>query len=492
MNRSRRGALVALLVLGPVGTLVAQSATPRPLSLEEALTLAVPASEGLELAKAAVLRARGEEYRAGSERWPQLSATLGYTRQLKSQFEGIDFGGNDTANGGNGDFSDLPFGQRNTYSLGLSISQSLFTGGRIRGQTLAADAGRRSAEFGVTSAEAQLTLDVVTGYYDAVLADRQLSIAETALAQADTTLRQTQARRAVGTQPEFDVLRARVARDNQRTAVIQRRTDRDLAHVRLKQLLNLPLDDALALSTDLEDTSATRVPTLARVLDAEPDTAAEHRLAVRQGTEAVRAQEGLLRVARAQQIPSLVFTSQYGRVGYPAGFYPGDANYFTNWNLNLGLQLPLFTGGRIRGEKMAAEAAVREAELQLQQTTEAARLDARLALFTLDAAEASWEASQGTVEQAQRAYEIAEIRFREGISTQTELLDARLALETARTQRAQAARELQVARVRMALIGALPLPGAQRGVAPPPPGQVQPQPGPAQPNPIPGTTGITP
>ena len=61
------------------------------------------------------------------------------------------------------------------------------------------------------------------------------------------------------------------------------------------------------------------------------------------------------------------------------------------------------------------------------------------------------------VQQAQRAYEIAELRYREGLSTQLELSDARLLLQQAQANRAQAARDVQVARVRLALLPDLPL-----------------------------------
>jgi outer membrane protein TolC len=65
-----------------------------------------------------------------------------------------------------------------------------------------------------------------------------------------------------------------------------------------------------------------------------------------------------------------------------------------------------------------------------------------------------WQASAGTIEQAERAYAIAELRNREGLSTQLELADARLALEIARANRAQAGRDVQVARARLALVPA--------------------------------------
>ncbi len=129
-----------------------------------------------------------------------------------------------------GSLRDLPFGRENNYRFGLSVSQTLFSGGRVRGQTQAAGAEVRSAAIGLTSARAQLLLDVTGAYYDASLADRLLTIAQATLDQADTTLSQTQLAREVGNLSEFDLLRARVTRDNQRPIVIQRRADRDLAY----------------------------------------------------------------------------------------------------------------------------------------------------------------------------------------------------------------------------------------------------------------------
>jgi hypothetical protein len=78
-------------------------------------------------------------------------------------------------------------------------------------------------------------------------------------------------------------------------------------------------------------------------------------------------------------------------------------------------------------------------------------------LSALDQAQATWQASAGTAEQASRAYSIDQIRYREGISTQTDLSQSRLLLEQALANRAQAARDLAVARVRLALLKDLPL-----------------------------------
>jgi outer membrane protein TolC len=186
---------------------------------------------------------------------------------------------------------------------------------------------------------------------------------------------------------------------------------------------------------------------------------------VRQAEDAVTAQAAQLRIASSQNLPSIALSSTYGRVAYPASGLPGWNDFLTNWNVAVGLQWPLFTGGRIKGDRIVAQAGLDEARLHLQQAAESAALDTRSALEQLASAREVLAASDGTVTQAGRAYDIAELRFREGISTHTELLDARLALEQARANRAQASRDVQVARIRLALLPRLPLGGTATGAA---------------------------
>ena len=489
--------LVSLLVplcLGLAPLLPAQTPAapaPRPLSLEEALGLAEAESEAVGIAGAEVARALGERRRARSGYFPQLSGAASYTRTLRSQFSALQSDEDGPSGPPREDcpsftprpglpveerldsleaavqcasdadpfaaFSDLPFGQENAYRFGLSFSQTLFTGGRLGGQSQAAAAGVRSAELGLTAARAQLLLDVTRAYYDAALGDRLVTIAEETLEQADTTLSQTRLAREVGNQSEFELLRARVTRDNQRPVVIQRRADRDLSYFRLRQVLNLPPEQPLILTTPLGDTSMVRTPAIAALVDTPGDTASAVRAPVRQAEEGVVSQQGLLRVARAQRLPQVNLTSDYAELAYPSDGSPFGTSYFSDWTVAVGLQLPLFTGGRIRGDMDVARAGLEQARLRLRQTRERAQLDARDAALQLQAAIAAWEASAGTEEQAARAYEIAEIRYREGISTQTELNEQRIQLAQAQVNRAQAARDLQVARTRLALLPALPL-----------------------------------
>jgi len=530
-SRTRIGAVVAAVVAffatpGAVRALQAQqpaparataTGTPRSLSLDEAMRIAERASENLQIAGAGVERARGQQLQARSQYMPQLNGSLQYTRTLKSQFEVLQsssptpgpnvppappsdtttyyqpctrylaapgateaerLAGLETfsrcSSGGGIDFSRVGFGSKNQYQLGLTGSVNLFAGGRISAQNAAARSGRRVADIELSAQRAQLQLDVASAYYDAALADRLVAIADSSLQQTETALRQTSLARQVGNQSEFELLRARVTRDNQVPVVLQAKTTRELSYLRLKQLLNLPYADSLVLTDGIGDievtgtlqavanvsTAANAAAMVVAMTDSmvqRADTSAEARATVRQLVESVTSQEAQLRVAKAEYLPAVTLSSSYGRVAFPSAGFPEWNSFVNNWTVTVAATMPLFTGGRVRGENIVAAANVTEAKARLQQTREFAALDARQAVAQLEQSAATLAASSGTAEQATRAYNIAEVRFREGLSTQLELSESRVLLQQARANRAQAARDFQVARLRLTLLKDLPL-----------------------------------
>ena len=128
--------------------------------------------------------------------------------------------------------------------------------------------------------------------------------------------------------------------------------------------------------------------------------------------------------------------------------------------------MPIWTSGRIAGDKLVARANVADAEARLHQGHRAASLDVQLALKSLEQSEANWLASIGTEEQADKALRIAEVRYTNGISTQLELSDIRNLLIQSQANRLSAAKALQLARLRITLLRDLPL-GSGGGTASP-------------------------
>jgi outer membrane protein TolC len=437
---------------------------------------------------------------------PQLSAAASYDRALASDSKGLDFdsgstcppraepaglidarvaeieraidcgavGGGFRRSSSGGGHEELPFGRKNTWRASLSFSQNLYSGGRIGAQKTVAALGHESADHTLTTARAQMLYEVTQAYYDAVLSERLVTIAAATLEQAGATLKQTQAGFDAGTQPEFEVLRARVSRDNQSPVLIRQRANRAVAFLRLKQLLELPADYPLELADSLAEEAlppptvfAERVVAIEKTLGVpELGTALQmpstlpDRTAVADVATSVRIREASLKLVEAQKKPSVAFNSIYARNAYPAGTVPTFDR--TNWTLGVSMSVPILTGGRQRGDEAVAIAELEQARAQRQQVEELAALDTRSAWAELVASRAAWEATAGTIQQAQRAYQIANVRFTNGVSTQLELSDARLSLQLAEANWPQAARDLQGARV--ALLPNLPVSGPSGGV----------------------------
>src|SRR5688572_7790270 len=375
MSRSSRFSLLAVagifLVGGTAVPSIAQVQAPAvpvgPLTLEQVLELAEARSETIAFAEAGVRRAEGERTRARSGLYPQLSASASYDRSLASEFEGVfdnqTLPGADEPDGEGSGFEDLPFGRANTWRVSLAFTQSLYTGGRQRAQEAIAAVGQEAAGLGVTTARAQLLFDVTQAYYDAAMSDRLVAIAEASLEQAGATLKQTQAGFDAGTQPEFEVLRARVNRDSQTPLIIRQRVNRDVALLRLKQMLDLPQDYDLRLADSLADDRLAPPPAFVqRVAAVEKEFQASDplaaiaipsdgtmplRTAVNEVAATVRLREATLNLAEAQGRPSVSLNSTYARLDYPSNGIPTFDR--SNWSVGASLNLPILTGGRQKG-----------------------------------------------------------------------------------------------------------------------------------------------
>jgi outer membrane protein TolC len=481
------------------------------LTLDAVLEAGEAKSEALAITQAGVRRSDADKLRVRAALLPQLNATASYDRTLATEFANL-FNTTSTAPTcpgfsldqsasldarvaeieraihcgavgaasnpfGSRGASSLPFGRANAWRINLAFSQSLYSGGRVQAQQALAQAGADGASLQVSTARAQLLFQLTQAYYDVALTERLVEIAQATIEQSEATLRQTEAAFRAGAQPEFDVLRARVGRDSQMPLLIRQRANREIALLRLKQMLEVPAEAELHVAESLSDEmlppprvfadrvvpveGAIQAATLAQAVGVSTASVPE-RTVVRQATNAVDLSTQSLRAALAERKPTVAVQSTFGTVNYRLG--PNPLDFRNNWTVGVAMQVPILNGGRVAASAAMAQADVDAARVRLKQSQELADLDSRSAWAELVAARAAWESTSGTVQQAARAYEIADVRYRNGVSTQLELSDARLLLQQAQANRAQAARDLQVARARIALLPDLPL-GTVGGVA---------------------------
>ncbi|HSJ08877.1 MAG TPA: TolC family protein [Longimicrobiales bacterium] len=443
------------------------------LSLAEALSMAVTRSEEVRLAAGQVEVAAAQVRTARSSLLPQVNTQLAYTKTLRSVFQGAGFEIPDslrfepdsmasfaeriryleenTPNAAlgalGGLFSNLPFGRENAWTALATVNQPVFAGGRIRSGIQIAQHAEEAAAASLDETRADVLLQVREAYYTALLATESEQIVETSVALAEQHLARVQLLLENGQASELDALRAEVELENLRPQLVQARNGHALALLNLKRLVNVPMDAPLRLTTPLvvsdgaQEIARAALPTLAQA-----ESQLARRAAVRAAEQQVEIRREQVDIAKAALLPSVALTANLSRQAFPGGFIPKD--WQDDWNVGFAVQWPLFQGFRRGAEIDAAQAQVRQAELQVDQLRESVRLQYEQSLGELERARAQIEAASRTASQAQRVYELTELRYNEGLATQLDVSQARLQLQQARTNFANALHDFYLARAR--------------------------------------------
>lgn len=424
--------------------------------LASAVRRAVETSEAVAMAEEAVARARADTWRVWSGALPSINGSVGYTRSFVSEFDDAFAAPEGATSAAPSTPSlDLPFGQDNTWRVGLTANQWLYTGGRLGAGLRTVGAGKRAAADGLEVAAASAALDVTRSWLDAALAERMLVIAQETAGHAEDQRARTALAHEVGRASEMEALRASVDAQNQAVAVARAVRARDAAGLRLGVALDV--DGPVAPTAPLDDDDP--VGLVEEALSANGLISNQDgRLAVDMADEAVVIARQGVALARAGGLPTLALTGSGGWNAYPDTLlsFDGDA-WKPNVSAGFALVVPIFNGGRVVGDVLRAQADWRDAQTRRDIAGEGAAQEAADVLAERRAAEAQWAATSGTVDMARRAYAIAEMRLVEGASTALELTDARLLLETALANRAVAARDLALAVARERLLPALPV-----------------------------------
>ena len=472
-RRAPRATALAVLLFGPA--VRAQSAAaPRSsdtlrLSLGDAVSIAMRQSDEVGISAAQVDVADALYGGARANLLPQLRLSTSYLHVYESA---------------RGQAVGSVFNQPNTYTGNLNLSQTIFQGGRLISATRAANDVRQAARFDEREQRSLLTLQVGRSYLQVLFADRIAELQDRNLALASSRLTQVEQFERAGRAARYDVLRSRVERANIEPLAIQAHNDRELALLELKRLLNVPVEQPLALVTRIDSSSA------AAVQAAIADTAAmADRASVRSAELNLAARRLGVTVARADFFPTVTAFFQSGYQAFPAigqgfprtlGALSTDAcpagsaagrvcqngGFFSDRQAGLNVSMPVFDGFRVRSNLDLAQAQARLAELQLRQQREAVSVDVARARAELRRSSAVFAARQQNAQEADEAFRLATLRFTRGLSTQLEVSDAQVALLTAQSTEARATYDLFLASADLARALGRPIPLPSSALAP--------------------------
>jgi outer membrane protein, multidrug efflux system len=313
--------------------------------------------------------------------------------------------------------------------------------GKTRRGMQAAGADLAAQEAAAQGAVLSLVSDVASGYLELLELDQERVIAERTLASRRSTLDLAQRRYARGVISELDVrqFEAQVAVPAVRLAQVEQ--FRAMQEHALSVLLG-QAPTAIPRGGPLEGAARALV-----VPDSLPSTLLERRPDVLEAERAYAAATARIGLAVAARLPMITITGSDGSQAPNTGMlFTSQTNVY---QLQAGISIPLFTGGRLVNQARVARARAEEARAHYEQTALTALRDAGDALAGVRTARDQVVAQETQARALRRALELANMRYQTGVASYLEVLDAQRSLFDAELALSQAQLSQLTAAVRL-------------------------------------------
>jgi multidrug efflux system outer membrane protein len=394
--------------------------------LQQLITLALASNRDLRVAALNVQSAQAQYRIQRAGLFPTIDASA------VEQVERIPIGVLEAevpGGAGRGTASALPSGITvRTYDVGVGFTNyELDLFGRIRSLSHAAQ--QQYFSSGETRRSVQLTLvaEVATAYLT-VLADQTLlDITRDTLRSQEDSYALTQKIFSAGTTTELALRQAETTVDTARANLAE--YNRELAQDRdaLQLLLGAPIPEGIDFSEGLD-----RGNTVAELEEGIPSDVLVRRPDVLAAEHQLMAANAQIGAARAAFLPAISLTGDFGTESTQlSGLFKGGSRA---WTFSPQISVPIFAGGAnvatLQATKLARDTAVAQYEKAIQ-TAFREVADALVARGTLDDQLA---AQQALVSASEKAYRLADMRYRGGVDSYLSALDAQRTLYGAQQQ----------------------------------------------------------
>jgi HAE1 family hydrophobic/amphiphilic exporter-1 len=330
-------------------------------------------------------------------------------------------------------------------TLDLTLSQPLYTWGKL-------NAAIRAAEVGLKTADQQLRMyrqaayrDVTTSFFDILLAKDLHRLALENRAQKLRHLEEATRKFNAGVATDYDILAAEVTAENSQPEVIRSENNIRMARERLRFLLATETTE-IDVAGSLETIPADRP--LPGSFDEAFQTAGKRRPELSDLRMRIGIYEELVTIAAAENKPRLDLKGSAGwhwaTLDAPGPVRDGNGAV---WNAGIYLTFPFFDGLRTHGRVIQAESDLRSQQIKVAKLLDAIALEVRQAEFSYREAAEICTALSGTVKQAERLVKMAEKGYEFGVKIRLEVDDAQVNLLQARSNLARAQRDYHVALV---------------------------------------------
>ncbi|MBN8573636.1 MAG: TolC family protein [Candidatus Kapabacteria bacterium] len=433
-----RKKIVGIFALSAIISSQIVHAQTMTLTLEEALQKGKESSRQLKIAESKVVQAKEMVDEAASNRLPTLKFQGGYTRL--SDVPAFTFS--------------LPFGNQqeftiapvilNNYQLRLSVQQPIYTGNRIESMVDAARYSAQAAEIDKSRDQYDVSYTIKNSYWTLYRAVEFKKVVEESIEMLKARIKDAEVLEKNGMLTRNDILKIQVQLSDATIRLIEAENNIQLSTVALNNALGQPLGTVINASTQPRD-NATAMATLDNmILDAKKSRADI------QATE--------YRIKAAQENISAQQSNYYPQIFVGGNVYynnpnqrilPNREQFDATWDLGVQVSMDLWNWGQTANKVGQAEAQFAQAKESLGLLQDAINVEVTQAYLTMRQMSEKINVAKQTVEQATENQRVTAQRFKNGIATSTDALDADFTLMQSKVNYTQALVDFEMAFARL-------------------------------------------
>ncbi len=431
---------LSLLVIGYLSLVIGHPSFAAEIDLQKSIDIALKNNPGVIAAQEKLKAAKAKRGQAGSNMLPKLAinASRGKNFQAPTVITLPPIMGG-------GQFATGPTEPADLTTYGLTLTQTLFAGGKVLTGMKIAQVAYQAAEQDLIKAKTDASYSVKSAYFDVLKAKKMLAVAEGSIANAKRNLKQTELMFNAGILSNSDVLRTRTMVANLEIMRISAECGLNLSILAYETVLGSKVPDGTEFKEIEVTAEELNIPESPVLLEKAYANRPEWR-AFRLGMEAADSAVGM---AYSNYLPMIAFNYSAGRnvVDYNRNAsYNSDLDY---WRALVVGQWTLFDGFNTQSQINEALATYNAAKAQEKQIKDGIALEVNSAVLTLKAAREKLIASEIAADLASRTYKSLDVSYKAGIVSNQLLLDSQTADLNAQSALWTARYELELAKAKL-------------------------------------------
>ncbi len=413
--------------------------TQTPITLEEAIALALKNNKEIQEGKLQVESDTAALREAKADLYPTLDLDAGFDYSNEAFLESIsdetiddsvdeliennpNISENEARTIIEDEYEDYDISSAE-ISADLTLSYDIYDGG-FRGANIRSAAKTlRSSQLGLEALIEQAVYETARDYYSLQNNDSLVEIQAAAVTDANQTLKDARLLEKAGTGTKFDVFRAEVALAQAKQALTSAQEDRNIARRQLAETISIAHDSDLATADPIKVIDTWKLALPESIVLAFKNRAELKQFLLQRDIGAEQRQ-----IALSAARPTISAAASYGIDDDFEDSYDVSDPY----TVGLSLQWRLFDGGAAKAEARQAEKDIEIAETQFANQRNQIRFAVEQAYFGLESNLKNMTTASQEVDLAEESLRLARMRFNAGVGTQTEVIDAQTDLTTAR------------------------------------------------------------